>query len=121
MIRFTVLLMTILCLCSCRSFRLPEPKPWTPTEKTLAAASVGATVLNYISTTKMLDNPNNHERNFYMGKRPSDLEVGLWMGFTETVVLTAAHYCPWPWLRKLLLLGKTTVNIRYSIHDFQME
>jgi len=92
---------------------------WSKSEIRWGLASCVATGADIHTTTRMLDNPNNYERNPIMGRHPSDATVISYMITSQILVLTIAHFVP-EW-RKWILGSKTAINFAWAINNTQLD
>ena len=104
----------ILILTSCVHVR-----PWTTEEKIYAGASILATFADFKTQSDLMDRGGYEALNQTTGKYPSDFRLGITLGITEGVCLWLAHR--FPWLRKVGLGVKTTLNTGLAIHNSQVD
>jgi len=104
----TLILLIILAGCS-----------WSKSEVRWGISSCIATGADIYTTTQMLNNPDNYERNPIMGRHPSDTTVISYMITSQTLVLTIAHFMP-EW-RKWILGSKTAINLGWAINNTRLD
>ena len=92
---------------------------WSKLEIGYGIASCFATGTDAYTTMRMLDNPDNHERNPILGKHPSDAEIIIYMASSQILALTVAHFVP-EW-RKLILGSKTAINLGASLNNVRLD
>ncbi len=113
--------MRLVCLILACVFTLSScagTRKWTKADKALGAYYLAGHAADGITTERMLDNPNNHERNPILGERPSDGEVLGYFVVTSVLVLTLAHL--FPKLRKFLLGAGGTVGMALAVNNEQL-
>lgn len=92
---------------------------WSKSEIKWGIASTIATGADIYTTTRMLDNPRNHECNPLMGRHPSDTRVIIHMAGFQVLALTMAHFVP-EW-RSWILGGKTGINTICTINNMNLD
>ena len=92
---------------------------WSTRDKILAGWSTAATITDAYTTIKMLDNPNNYERNPILGEHPSNSTVIVYLGLSQIITLSIAH--AFPKIRPYLLIGKAIVNTTCTINNKQLD
>jgi len=104
----TLILLIILSGCS-----------WSKSEIRWGIETCVATGADIYTTTQMLNNPDNYERNPIMGRHPSNTKVITYMVSSQILALTVAHFVP-KW-RKWILGSKTVVNFGAAIHNTRLD
>jgi len=95
---------------------MPNPRPWTKSEKMAAVFFIAAHTANAFTTEAHQDRPELHnEINPILGTHPTDTEVIGYFSLTGALALGVAHL--YPEIRKPLLIGYGGVNTYWSIHD----
>lgn len=94
------------------------PRPWTKGEKIMLGLSVAATVADCYTTERFLDK-GYAEMNPFIGRHPKDPELIAKISLAHILFLVFAHYNPD--LRMPLLLGQTTINFGFALHNSQVE
>ena len=95
-----------------------EPRPWTDGEKALLFWSTVATLADGYTTCRMLDDPDNWERNPILGKHPDNEQVVIYLSISQIVTVIIAHF--WPDMRKYLLGGKACIDTGCAINNYNL-
>lgn len=90
---------------------------WTPKQKALAVASIGASYADYRTTHHNLNLGHEHtELNPILGSRPSNGSLAVYFISTELLILILAD--TFPEYRDEILTLKTSVNLGFAIHNY---
>ncbi|MBW2003059.1 MAG: hypothetical protein JRI72_00380 [Deltaproteobacteria bacterium] len=104
-----LIILIIIYLTSCAGYPGHHNyRSWTRTEKIMLAGSWVAAGLDYYTSERAFDTPENHELNPVIGDHPTDTELAVALLTSQIVVTIMAHCFP-KW-RKWLLGGKAAIN-----------
>ena len=103
---------------------MPEPikqetrtKEWTTEQKTMLVASFLAAGADYVTTRKLLYGYGKRERNPLIGEHPSEVELAVKGWGSYGLMLLFIHFTPE--LRPIVLMGQTTMNTGFAIHNYK--
>lgn len=108
----------LVALSGCAAL-LPHPKPWSKTDKLLAAYFIAGHTFDAYTTESCQDHPERfHETNPVLGRHPEDHEVIAYFSITGLGTLLLAHL--YPELRPGLLLFYGSTGVYWGFHNYDL-
>ena len=116
--RTLTLLILVFAIPGCATLK-PHPKPWSKTDKLLAAYFIAGHTFDAYTTERLQDHPERfYETNPFLGRHPKDHEIVAYFSITGAAALLLAHL--YPELRPGLLIFYGSVGMYYGFHNYDL-